>query len=340
MELEIQKSHVFEEAGVEELNLECQKLLPTLRKEKFWDGCYLYLYQGFWFRAKALQAVVHYQNHFQAEEEDVLLITTPKSGTTWLKALAFAITNRKHCPISQNPFLDRDLHQLVRFLEFDLYYMRTEDPTEDLRDLARPRMIAGHVPYELLPPCVKDSKCRIVYMCRNPVDKFISLWHFINLNRPEEMKKILEDSDSDSVVLETGLEMMCRGVDVFGPFWNHVLGYWKMSIERPDKVLFLKYEDMKRDSRTQLKRLAHFLGVPFSQEEEGQGMIEEILRLCSFDSLRNNANGMHVSGVKNSSFYRKGEVGEWINHVNPSIVERVENLIEEKLSGSGLSFKS
>lgn len=59
-----------------------------------------------------------------------------------------------------------------------------------------------------------------------------------------------------------------------------------MSIEIPEKVLYLKYEDFE-DIITHMKRLAHSLGIPFSEEEEKQGMIEEISRLCSFQSLKN-----------------------------------------------------
>ncbi|RVW92941.1 Cytosolic sulfotransferase 15 [Vitis vinifera] len=124
------------------------------------------------------------------------------------------------------------------------------------------------------------------------LDKFISLWHFVNHNRPEPLQP-------DS--LEAGLEMVCKGIEECGPYWDHVLGYWRMSRERPEKVLFLKYEDLKNDIICQLKRLAHVLGVPFSKEEERQGMIEEISRLYSLDSLKNleeNMNGMHTNGLK------------------------------------------
>ena len=92
--------------------------------------------------------------------------------------------------------------------------------------------------------------------------------------------------------------MMGKGIDSCGPFWDHVLGYRRMSRERPQKVLFLKYEDLKEDIISDLKRLAHFLGVPFSEEEERQGMIEEIAKLYSLDSLKNlevNVNGKQQS---------------------------------------------
>ncbi|KAL6328055.1 hypothetical protein AAG906_033324 [Vitis piasezkii] len=249
---------LFEEVDFEKLSDECQQLLATLPREKTWDGSYYYLYQGFWFRAIPLHGIILFQKHFQAEDEDVLIITSAKSGTTWLKALTLPL------------------------------------PTEK-------------IPHSLRALC--------------------SLPALINW---------YPDS------LEAGLEMVCKGIEGCGPYWDHVLGYWRMSRERPEKVLFLKYEDLKKDIICQLKRLAHFLGVPFSEEEERQGMIEEISRLCSLDSLKNlevNMNGMHTSGLKNSSFYRKGEVGDWVNYVTPSMAERIENAFEEKLSGSGLSFK-
>ena len=41
--------------------------------------------------------------------------------------------------------------------------------------------------------------------------------------------------------LDETFEMYCKGVIEFGPFWDHMLGYWKESIERPHKVLFLNY---------------------------------------------------------------------------------------------------
>ena len=136
---------------------------------------------------------------------------------------------------------------------------------------------------------------------------------------------------------------MCKGIEGFVPFWGHVLGYWRVSKERPEKVLFLKYEDLKEDIIPHLKSLAQFLGIPFSEGEERQGMMEEIAKLCSLDCLINlevNVNGRQPSiGLKNSSFFRKGEVGDWVNRVRPTMVEKIENLIQEKLSGSGLSFK-
>lgn len=87
--------------------------------------------------------------------------------------------------------------------------------------------------------------------------------------------------------IEEGFDMFCNGIQVAGPFWEHVLGYWKMSLKYPERVLFLKYEDLKEDFTSNLKKIADFLNYPFSDDEIEQGVVEEISMLCSFENLKN-----------------------------------------------------
>ncbi|KAH0991277.1 hypothetical protein GBA52_002760 [Prunus armeniaca] len=102
-----------------------------------------------------------------------------------------------------------------------------------------------------------------------------------------------------------------------------------------------KFEEMKEEPTLHLRRLAESLGCPFSPEEETQGVADDILRLCSFDNLSNldvNKSGKLSSGEENSTFFRKGEVGDWMNYLTAEMVERLDCINEEKLQGSGLKF--
>lgn len=64
------------------------------------------------------------------------------------------------------------------------------------------------------------------------------------------------------------------------------MGYWKASVEKPERVFFLKYEDLK-DTLGYVKKLASFMEKPFSEEEEERGVPQQIVAHCSFESLSN-----------------------------------------------------
>ncbi|KAI3467209.1 hypothetical protein Pfo_023872 [Paulownia fortunei] len=313
----------------ETLTQECKDLISTLPKEKGWLASHLYQYQGFWYPVRHLQGVISCQKHFQLQGTDIFLVTTPKSGTTWLKAIMFTLANRTRYPIAKNhPLLSNHPHDLVPFLEIKLY---VDNQIPDFSSFPTPRLFSTHLPHVSLPESVqKSSACKIVYLCRNPKDVFVSLWHFTNRLRPQE-------TGTNSIA--EVFDMFCRGFSLFGPFWDHVLEYWNRSKENPHRVLFLKFEDMKEQPGIHIRRLAEFLGCPFSAGEEESGLVEEILKLCSFDNLRAlevNKNGKLSSGEENKVFFRRGVVGDWKNYLVTEMAEKLDQITEEKFSGSGL----
>ncbi|GFP83111.1 cytosolic sulfotransferase 15 [Phtheirospermum japonicum] len=284
------------------------------------------LYKGFWCPVNALHAVLSCQKDFNALETDIILATMPKAGTVWLKAITFTIANRCRFTNQTTPLLTTSPHVLVPFLEFQVFM-----------DHDNPGIFSTHMPRQALPDSIFQEKgCKIVYICRNPLDQFISYRHFLLANKAEP--------EYEPKNIDEALEMFCQGIHLFGPFWDHVLDYWKMSLESPDKVLFLKYEDLKDDTSFNVKKIADFIGFPFSKDEEKLGVIEDVEKLCSFDNLKSleaaylEKNPDHPGYRK--GIYRKGEVGDWVNYLSPAMAERVQELMEEKLSGSGLSFKS
>lgn len=50
---------------------------------------------------------------------------------------------------------------------------------EELEALESPRILNTHYPYELLPENMGASKCKIIYMLRNPKDVAVSLYHHL-----------------------------------------------------------------------------------------------------------------------------------------------------------------
>ncbi|KAL8055881.1 hypothetical protein ABFX02_04G083700 [Erythranthe guttata] len=314
---------------------EFQELLQSLEQRTNWDGRRIVKYNDFWFPIMFFRPVLSAQKNFQAKDSDIILSTLPNSGSTWLKALTFSIANRGVHTIDQTPLLTSHPQALVPFLEFDLFWDEENPNLDHLSTTTNksPRIFSTHIPFKTLSDSIRESKCKIIYLCRNPLDQFISFRQFLLANFGKE---------AEPLGLDETFDMFCSGIQPFGPFWEHMLVYWNAHSENPGKVLFLKYEDLKEDVVSNIKKIGEFLGCPFSSEEEEKGVMEEIAKICSFESLKNmkaNKNG-HVYGVvKKSSFFRKGVVGDWSSYLTPAMAERMKKLMEDKFRGSGLMFE-
>ena len=104
---------------------------------------------------------------------------------------------------------------------------------------------------------------------------------------------------------------------IYAPFNEHVLDFWR--IRHESHILFLCYEDMKRDMISVIKKGVHFLQKSFSEEE-----IINLSKHLSVDSMRANPscnNDMLVEKAKslnsngktsgNFKFIRSGQVGSF-----------------------------
>ncbi|ESQ34744.1 hypothetical protein EUTSA_v10009882mg [Eutrema salsugineum] len=314
----------------DKISEETKSLISSLPSHTDSHGLKMCKYQGCWYYHNTVQGVVNFQRGFQPQDTDIILASNPKSGTTWLKALTVAILERSRNHSSSNhPLLSDNPHGIVPFLEFDLYI---ESSSPDLSKYSSvPRVFSTHMPLHAIHETLKDSPCKIVYVARNVKDTLISWWYFRCAVRKIELNRS---------ILESMFKSFCEGTFFYGPYWEHLLSYWRGSLEDPKKILFMKYEEMKAEPRAQIKRLADFLGYPFTKEEEENGCVDEVLNLCSLRNLSGlevNKTGK-VNNMEHKDFYRKGEVGDWKNYLTPEMENQIDMIIQEKLQGSGLKF--
>ncbi|EEF32715.1 sulfotransferase, putative [Ricinus communis] len=162
------------------------------------------------------------------------------------------------------------------------------------------------MPYSSLPKSIVESNCKIIYIARNPKDVFISLWHFAARVRGRS---------TEDFPLEEAFRSFCEGVSVYGPYWDHTL--------------------------------AEFMGCPFTMEEERQGLVQEVVDFCIFQKLSNmevNKSKTYYFSwpfkIEHNAFFRKGKIGDWENYLTAEMVAQLDEIIEKKFSGSGLSFVS
>ncbi|KAJ8486569.1 hypothetical protein OPV22_019054 [Ensete ventricosum] len=167
-----------------------------------------------------------------------------------------------------------------------------------------PRLISTHLPFSLLPESIKSCGCRLLYVCREPKDTLVSLWHYHG-------EIVTNMGMSEVIPFEKMFDMFCDDIMPSGSVWEHALGYWNEKTRTPGRVLFLKYEEMLEDPMGTLTRLAEFMGCPFTVEELRVGVPMEIVSLCSFANLRDLAvqQNRRISPgggfVTTESYYRK-----------------------------------
>ena len=208
---------------------------------------------AFFNQVRMLREVLQYWLEFRPRPDDIFIVTYPKSGTTWTQMLVVQLLwedGARFDHISQrSPYLE----DVLRFAHVDF-----------LEKVPSPRVIKTHMPYWMLRPS-KDS--RILFVTREPRDTFVSCYHHFEL-----VRRFRSSFD----------RFMGRIVSGRGGFmsWYQYMRGW-MPHRNDANVLWLRYEDLRKDLEGQARRIAAFLNVPVPEER-----LPGILEQCSFESMR------------------------------------------------------
>ncbi|KAM6301521.1 sulfotransferase 1 family member D1-like [Aegotheles albertisi] len=259
---------------------------------------------------------------FQARADDLLIATYPKSGTTWLSEILDMIYQDGSVEKCR-----RDaIYNRVPFLEMTVPKMPSG--VEQLEKTPSPRLVKTHLPVHLLPTSFWDKGCKVIYMARNPKDVVISYYYFY------QMAKMHPDPGT----LGEFLEDFMSGKVAYGSWYEHVQGWWKKKQEK--QVLYLFYEDMKKDPQREVKKILQFLG-----KEVSEGTVAKILHYTSFQEMKKNPAANYetlpttVMDHNISPFLRKGNTGDWKNHFTVAQNERFDQHYQEHMAGSDLHFQ-
>nr|XP_035141099.2 sulfotransferase 2A1 [Callithrix jacchus]QIG55811.1 sulfotransferase 2A1 [Callithrix jacchus] len=268
-------------------------------------------FEGIPFPNTGLQTEILRKVHdeFVIKDEDVVIVTYPKSGTNWLIEILCLIHSKGDPKWVQSV----SIWERSPWVESDIGYKM-------LSEKEGPRLISSHLPSHLFPKSAFTSKAKIIYLLRNPRDVLVSGYFF--------WKQITFVKKPKS--WEQYFEWFCQGHVIYGSWFDHIHGW--MSMRGKENFLLLSYEELKKDTRRNVEKICQFLGKTLEPEE-----LNLILKNSSFQAMRENRMSNYsllrvYSVVDNPQLLRKGISGDWKNHLTVAQSEAFDKLFQEKMA--------
>ncbi|XP_077157516.1 amine sulfotransferase-like isoform X1 [Paroedura picta] len=271
---------------------------------------YLFKHKGFYFQPELVTAeYIDSLEDFEIRDSDVFIVTYPKSGTVWTQNILNLIYHEGHRKGTE----DTDSLDRVPWLEYNIRNM-------DYNSRPSPRLFAAHLPYYLVPKGLRSRRAKIIYVSRNPKDVLVSYYHFSRISMALETAGDFGDF----------MERFLAGEVLASSWLDHVEGWFAHKDDF--NILFLTYEEMKKDLRTSVLKICNFLGKRLTEEE-----LQDVVDKATFNKMRMDPRANYenmppdILEKGKGHFLRKGTVGDWKNTMTVAQSERFDSVLKERM---------
>ncbi|XP_053237714.1 amine sulfotransferase-like isoform X1 [Podarcis raffonei] len=278
---------------------------------------YLFTYKGFYFQPDMASAeYLDTLEDFEIRDSDVYLVTYPKSGTIWTQNILSLIYHEGHRDGTEKV----DLLDRVPWLEYNIRNV-------DYISRPSPRLFASHLPYYLAPKGLRNRRAKVVYVVRNPKDVLVSYYHF------SKTSVKLEEVEDFGIFMERFL----AGKVLASSWLDHVEGWY--SHKDDFNILFLTYEEMKKDLRSSVLKLCNFLGKRLTEKE-----VDAVVDQATFNKMKADPRANYeflppdLIDHSRGHFLRKGTVGDWKNIMTVAQSERFDSVFKERMEKLPFKF--
>lgn len=259
----------------------------------------------------------------------IWLASYPKSGNTWFRTFISNLIHEKEEDVTINN-LKTDGIFSSRVLFDGLTGIEASDLTFNEIDRLRPQAynylaqnlqknlyIKVHDAYTYLEdntPLLGTVNARAIYIIRNPLDVAVSFSNHLS----QTLNKAIELMGNPGYAFcksNTGLKNQLRQNLLS---WSGHAESWVSATEI--EVLVIRYEDMKFDSLNTFKSAVEFIGLDFGNSE-----IEVAIAKSDFYVLKKQEekDGFKEKPSHTNSFFRKGQVGDWRNHLTNEQADKI-----------------
>lgn len=237
---------------------------------------------------------------YAAKADDKFVVTYPKAGTTWAQQIVALIVSDGR--------IDNLAFSRLSFLEFSG------------ADTLKEPVIKTHLPFAALP---KNPSAKYLLVFRNPKDSCVSFFYHTLKTDPQ-----FEGDFHDF------FRLWIKGEVPYGDYFEHTLDYWNHRMDR--NFEFLIYEQMKSNTKEAVLKIAHFLGEDFEKKLlKDSSLMNKIIDNSTIDTLKA---GLELNNLNILNFVvRKGEVGDWKNHMTKEESELVDAKFTEILGKTKLA---
>jgi len=293
-------------------------------------------------------------NEFKLRDDDVWVASFPKSGTTWTQEMVWNIMNNVDLETAKSESLDNRVPfmEISGIIDPGVLKVLNENaqekgekadmsgvmPFDDSLDAVlnltteKPRVIKTHLPVELMPEGVLTNS-KIIYVARNPRDVVLS-WY----NHWTVIEGYTGDFNGffDAFLEDVG--------GYYSPYFSHNIGYW--NIRNRDNMLFIFYEDMKKDLKSVIQKVADFVGKELTDSQ-----IEILYDHLQFDNMKNNKavnkeeeiqGLLKMTGIKSigdGKFMNKGKSGGWRSKLTEDQITRMQAWEQDRQKNTDLKFQ-
>lgn len=250
---------------------------------------------------------------FEARDSDVFVCTYVKAGTTWTQQI---ITNLIAGGMSRKKYA-----QVVPWLEAlcATKILPEREATgwtmASVNSAPSPRYFKSHATVADLPR--GKARPKVIVVARNPKDTIVSLYHHAK-NKPE-----FGYSDGS---FDAFLRVFLSGNAENGSWFKHVLEWKAVSLQDPERCLFLTYEAMKADQFAAVKQIADFIGV-----KADSNLVAATVKNSTMDAMKatNNIGMGHL---------RQGDTGRWRDTFTVAQSDLFDAVYKRQMAGTGLYF--
>ena len=256
-------------------------------------------------------------NDFQFREDDIVIATYGKSGTTWTQQIV--------AQLLFNGSADTEVANLSPWL--DLRVPPKEVKLAEVEAQTHRRFIKTHLPVDAL---VFSPKVKYLYIARDGRDVVWSLYnHHANANQdwydalnnaPGRVGPPIEPPPES--VVEYFREWLENDGYPFWSFWDNLRSWW--AVRELPNVMLLHFAELKRDMPGNIRKIADFLEIEVDEQTW-----PAILEHCSFDYMKTHASksaplgGAFWDGGA-QTFINKGTNGRWHDLLTADDIENYE----------------